>query len=94
MMLKEQFEKFLDVLTKFYFNLLFIDAIMRISSYARLLKDMILKKRKLLDFEEVVLRKESSVRLQNKLPRELKVPRSFNLPISLGKEFFLVFYMI
>lgn len=55
--------------------------------YAKFLKDMISKKIKLTDKEEVALTEESSVRLQNKLPPKLKDPRNFILHILLGKRF-------
>ncbi|XP_022883619.1 uncharacterized protein LOC111400432 [Olea europaea var. sylvestris] len=57
----------------------------KIPSYAKILRDMISKKRKLPKFETVALTGESSVRLQKKLPPKLKDPGSLTLPISIGE---------
>jgi hypothetical protein len=81
----QQFEKFLDMLRKLHINIPFVDAIRQIPSYAKFLKDMISKKKKLLEYETVALTEESSARLQKKLPPKLKDPGSFTLPISIGE---------
>ncbi|XP_022858826.1 uncharacterized protein LOC111379639 [Olea europaea var. sylvestris] len=57
------YEKFLDVLKKLQINVLFIDAILQIPSYAKFLKEMLTKKRKLPKFETVALTEESSARV-------------------------------
>lgn len=77
-----KFGKFMDLLKKLYINMLFINGTRQISSYARLLKDMISKKIKLSKFV-VILIEERSVRMQKKLPPRLKAPRSFIMPIHL-----------
>ncbi|XP_022846190.1 uncharacterized protein LOC111368915 [Olea europaea var. sylvestris] len=45
---------------------------------------MLIKKRKLLEFETVALTKESNTRVQSKLPPKLKDIGIFTLPISIG----------
>ncbi|XP_022897530.1 uncharacterized protein LOC111411209 [Olea europaea var. sylvestris] len=47
---------------------------------------MLTNKRKLPEFEIVVLTEESSVRVQSKLPPKLKDPGGFTLPISIGNS--------
>ncbi|XP_021648954.2 uncharacterized protein LOC110641518 [Hevea brasiliensis] len=49
-------------------------------SYAKFLKDILSKKRRLEDYEIVTLTEECSVILQNKLPPKLKDPGSFSIP--------------
>ncbi len=49
-------------------------------SYTKFLKDILSKKRKLEDYETVVLTEECSAILQNKLQPKLKDPRSFYIP--------------
>ncbi|XP_022849833.1 uncharacterized protein LOC111371913 [Olea europaea var. sylvestris] len=70
---------------KLHINIPFIDAIRQIPSYAKFLKDMISRKRKLLEFETVALIEESGATLQKKLPPKLKDPGRFTLPISIGE---------
>ncbi|XP_073031172.1 uncharacterized protein [Primulina eburnea] len=57
-------------------------------SYAKFLKDILTKKRKLVDFETVKLSEECSAILQNKLPPKLKDPGSFSIPCSIGNSNF------
>ncbi|XP_022851183.1 uncharacterized protein LOC111372972 [Olea europaea var. sylvestris] len=78
------YEKFLDVLKKLQINVLFIDTILQIPSYAKFLKEMLTKKMKRPEFETVALTEESSARVQSKLPPKLKDPESFTLTISTG----------
>ncbi|XP_075473881.1 uncharacterized protein LOC142504928 [Primulina tabacum] len=49
-------------------------ALAQMTSYAKILKDILTKKRKLVDFETVTLSEECSAILQNKLPPKLKDP--------------------
>ncbi|XP_022866107.1 uncharacterized protein LOC111385919 [Olea europaea var. sylvestris] len=57
------------------------------SGYAKFLKEMLTKKRKLTEFETVALNEESSARVQSNLPHKLKDSRSFTLPISIGNSY-------
>ncbi|KAJ9187471.1 hypothetical protein P3X46_002926 [Hevea brasiliensis] len=53
-------------------------------SYAKFLKDILSKKRKLEDHETVMLTEECSAIIQNKLPSKLKDPKSFIIPCNIG----------
>ncbi|KAL2513313.1 Aspartic peptidase domain containing protein [Abeliophyllum distichum] len=57
-------------------------------SYAKFIKDILSNKRKLEEHEIVMLTKECSAILQNKLPPRLKDPGSFNIPCTIGSLFF------
>ncbi|XP_022894126.1 uncharacterized protein LOC111408619 [Olea europaea var. sylvestris] len=70
---------------KLHINVSLIDAIRKIPNYAKFLKDVITKKKKLSKFETVALTEESSARLLKKLPPKLKDRGSFTLPISIGE---------
>ncbi|KAJ9178593.1 hypothetical protein P3X46_010467 [Hevea brasiliensis] len=59
---------------KLYINIPFTEALSQMPSYAKFLKEILLKKRKPEDYETVALTKECSVILQNKLPPKLKDP--------------------
>ncbi|XP_071909835.1 uncharacterized protein [Coffea arabica] len=56
----------------------------KIPSYAKFLKDIMTKKRKLVDNETITLTEECSVIIQNKLPPKLKDPGSFTVPCTIG----------
>ncbi|XP_057996489.1 uncharacterized protein LOC110663532 [Hevea brasiliensis] len=82
--LDKQFEKFLEVLQKLYINIPFTEALSQMPSYAKFLKDILSKKRRLEDYETVALTEECSAILQNKLPPKLKDPGSFSIPCFIG----------
>ncbi|XP_073119798.1 uncharacterized protein [Henckelia pumila] len=52
--------------------------------YAKLMKDVMARKRKLEEFETVKLTEECSAILQKKLPQKLKDPGSFTIPCIIG----------
>ncbi|KAJ8620016.1 hypothetical protein MRB53_028545 [Persea americana] len=60
------------------------DALEQMPNYVEFLKDIISRKRKLVDFETVMLTKECTAILQNKLPQKLKDPGSFTIPCTIG----------
>ncbi|KAJ9189389.1 hypothetical protein P3X46_000692 [Hevea brasiliensis] len=55
-------------------------------SYAKFLKEILSKKRKLEDYGTVALIEECSAILQNKLPPKLKDPGSFSIPCLIGDK--------
>ncbi|KAJ9145691.1 hypothetical protein P3X46_028044 [Hevea brasiliensis] len=55
-------------------------------SYAKFLKEILSKKRKLEDYGIVALTEECSAILQNKLPPKLKDLRSFSIPCLIGNK--------
>ena len=57
-------------------------------SYVKFMKDILSKKRKLLDFETVNLTKECSAILKRKLPQKLKDQGSFTIPFTTGNSIF------
>ncbi|XP_017973225.1 PREDICTED: uncharacterized protein LOC108661383 [Theobroma cacao] len=52
--------------------------------YVKFFKDILLKRRKLGEFETIALTKECSAIIQNKLPPKLKDPGSFTIPRTIG----------
>ena len=62
--LDKQFTKFLDVFKKRHINILFADALEKMPSYVKFMKEILSKKRRLSDFETVNLTEECSVILQ------------------------------
>ncbi|XP_071905746.1 uncharacterized protein [Coffea arabica] len=55
-----------------------------IPSYAKFLKEIMTRKRKLEDCETIALTGECSAIIQNKLPPKLKDPGSFSIPCTIG----------
>lgn len=70
---------------KLHVNIPFVDALMKIPSYAKFLKEIMSKKRKLEDYETIALSEECSAVIQQKLPPKLKDPGSFSIPCTIGE---------
>ena len=83
--LDKQFKKFLEVFKKLHINIPFADALAQMPSYAKFMKEILSKKRKLEEFETVALTEECSAILQKKLPPKLKDPGSFCIPCTIGQ---------
>ncbi|GAV83548.1 LOW QUALITY PROTEIN: hypothetical protein CFOL_v3_26994 [Cephalotus follicularis] len=80
--------KNLDVFKKLHINIPFTDAVAQMPNYARFLKDILSKKRKLEEYETVKLAEECSATLQKKLPPKIKDPGSFTTPCTIGNLYF------
>ncbi|XP_075473967.1 uncharacterized protein LOC142505026 [Primulina tabacum] len=72
-----QFDKFLEVFKKLHINIPFTDALMKMSSHAKFLKDILANKRKLEDHMTINLTENYSALVQNKIPPKLKDPGNF-----------------
>ncbi|XP_024961928.1 uncharacterized protein LOC112502288 [Cynara cardunculus var. scolymus] len=79
-----QFKKFIDVFKQLHINIPLVEAIEQMPSYAKFLKDILSKKKKLNEFETVALTEGCSALLSNKIPPKLKDPGSFTIPCSIG----------
>jgi hypothetical protein len=86
--LDKQFSKFIEVFKKLHINIPFADALAQMPSYAKFMKEVLTNKRKLEDYETVMLTEECSALLQNKLPPKLKDPGSFTIPCTIGDKYF------
>ncbi|XP_075521398.1 uncharacterized protein LOC142554621 [Primulina tabacum] len=82
--LDDQFAKFLEILKKIHINIPFAGALEQMPNYAKFIKDVMSKKRKLQEFETVKLTEECSAIIQRKLPQKLKDPWSFTIPCVIG----------
>ena len=82
--LDKQFTKFLEVFEKLHINIPFAEALEKMPSYLKFMKENLSKKRKLGDYETVALTEECSAVLQKKLPPKLKDPGSFTIPCNVG----------
>ena len=78
----------MEVFKKLHINIPFTDALEQMPSYVKFMKDILSKKRRLLDFKTMNLTKECSAILQRKLPQKLKDPGSFTIPCTIGNSIF------
>ncbi|XP_070029818.1 uncharacterized protein [Nicotiana sylvestris] len=81
--LDKQFERFLDMLRQVNVNLPFTEVLSQMPAYAKFLKDILTKKRKIEETMVVKLTEHCSAILQNKLPQKCGDPGRFTIPCSL-----------
>ena len=82
---KEQFSKFLEIFKKIEINIPFVEAINQMSNYAKFLKEILSKKKKIAEEGIVNLSATCSAIIQRSLPTKMKDPGSFTIPCSIGK---------
>ena len=82
---EEQFSKFLDIFKKIEINIPFAEVISQMPLYAKFLKELLSKKRKIAEEGIVNLTATCSAIIQQKLPANMKDPGSFTIPCSIGK---------
>ena len=82
---EEQFSKFLDIFKKIEINIPFAEAINQIPNYAKFLKEILSKNRKIAEEGIVNLTATCSAVILQKLPEKMKDPGSFTIPYSIGK---------
>jgi hypothetical protein len=78
--------KFMEIFKKLQVNIPFSDMIEQVPRYARYLKDILAKKRKLPHGEQVAMTEQCSAVLTRKLPKKEKDPGNFSLKCEIGKE--------
>ncbi|XP_061363441.1 uncharacterized protein LOC133307041 [Gastrolobium bilobum] len=81
---KQQYSKFLDIFKKLQINISFTEALENMPNYAKFMKDLLSRKRKLQECETVTLTEECSAIIQKKLPPKLKDPGRFSIPCNIG----------
>ncbi|XP_026451465.1 uncharacterized protein LOC113351744 [Papaver somniferum] len=84
----EQDKEVLDVLKKIHINIPLINAIRQVPKYARVLKDLCTKKKRLTGNEVMSVGENVSAILQKKLPPKCKDPGSFDIPVMIGNKRF------
>ena len=78
----------MEIFKKLHINIPFVEALEQMPGYVKFMKDILPKKRKVGNYETVVLSEEFSATLQNKLPPKLKDPSSFTIPCAIGDVVF------
>ena len=82
---EEQFSKFLEICKKIEINIPFADAITQILNYAKFLKDILSKKKKIAEEGAVSLTATCSAVIQKSLPAKMKNPSNFTIPCTIRK---------
>ena len=78
----------MEVFKKLHINIPFVDALEQMPSYVKFMKDILSRKRRLLEFVIVNLTEECSAILKRKLPQKLKDPGIFTIPCKIGNSIF------
>ncbi|XP_061359172.1 uncharacterized protein LOC133303300 [Gastrolobium bilobum] len=81
---KKNFSKFLEIFKKLHINIPFAEALEQMPSYAKFLKEILTKKRKLTVEGSTILTEECGAITQKNLPPKLKDPGSFSIPCTIG----------
>ena len=82
---EEQFSKFLEIFKKIEINFPFVDVITQMPNCGKFLKDILSKKKKIVDEGVVSLTATCSAVIQKSLPAKMKDPGSFTIPCTIGK---------
>ena len=82
---EEQFSRFLDIFKKIEINIPFAEVINQMPTYAKILKEILSKKRKIAEEGIVNLTATCSAVIQQKLPAKMKDLGSFTIPCSIGE---------
>ncbi|GJT76073.1 reverse transcriptase domain-containing protein [Tanacetum coccineum] len=75
-----QITKFLEIFKKLHFNINLVDALAQMSKYAKMLKDLLTNKEKLIELANTPLNENCSAVVLNKLLEKLRDPRKFLIP--------------
>ncbi|XP_019264568.1 PREDICTED: uncharacterized protein LOC109242174 [Nicotiana attenuata] len=86
--LDKYFGKFLEMMKQLYVNISFTEVLTQMPAYAKFLKEILSRKRKLEEMKVVKLNAHCHAILQNKIPKKCGDPGSFTISCSLGSENF------
>ena len=82
---EEFFSKFLEIFKKIEINIPFTEVITQMTNYAKFLKDILSKKKKIAEEGIVNLTASCSIVIQKNLPGKMKDLDNFAIPCSIGK---------
>ena len=82
---EEKFSKFLELFKKIEINIPFVEALTQMPNYAKFLKDILNRKKKIVEEGIANLIATSSAVIQRSLPAKIKDPGGFIIPCSRGK---------
>ena len=81
--LEKQFSKFVDMFRKLHVELPFSEVLEKMPQYAKFMKEILSKKRRLSEVDEIVaMTEEASAIIQKRAPLKVKDPGKFMLPVE------------
>ena len=84
--LEEKFSKFLNMFKKIEINIPFLEALTQMPHYAKFMKYILSKKRKIVEEGVVSLTTTYSAVIQKTLPEKMQDPSSFTIPYTIGNS--------
>ncbi|KAL4272518.1 hypothetical protein GQ457_13G017520 [Hibiscus cannabinus] len=82
-----QFKKFLDILKQVHINLTLVEALQQMPNYAKFLKDMVTRKKRIEEFETAAATETCLALMHNKVPAKKTDPDSFTIESFIGHNY-------
>ncbi|KAL4323535.1 hypothetical protein GQ457_11G021670 [Hibiscus cannabinus] len=82
-----QFKKFLDILKQVHINLPLVEALQQMPNYAKFLKDMVTRKKRIEEFETAAATETCLALMHNKVPAKKTDPDSFTIECFIGHNY-------
>ncbi|KAK8680804.1 hypothetical protein V6N13_109742 [Hibiscus sabdariffa] len=82
-----QFKKFFDILKQVHINLPLVEALQQMPNYAKFLKDMVTRKKRIEEFETAAGTETCLALMHNKLPAKKTDPGSFTIECFIGHNY-------
>ncbi|KAK8563469.1 hypothetical protein V6N12_035615 [Hibiscus sabdariffa] len=82
-----QFKKFFDILKQVHINLPLVEALQQMPNYAKFLKDMVSRKKRIEEFETAAATETCLALMHNKVPVKKLDPRSFIIECFIGHNY-------
>ncbi|KAK8572803.1 hypothetical protein V6N13_048370 [Hibiscus sabdariffa] len=82
-----QFKKFFDILKQVHINLPLVEALQQMPNYAKFLKDMVSRKKRIEEFETAAATETCLDLMHNKIPAKKTDPGSFTIECSIGHNY-------
>ncbi|KAL4272605.1 hypothetical protein GQ457_13G015840 [Hibiscus cannabinus] len=82
-----QFKKFLDILKQVHINMPLVEALQQMPNYAKFLKDMVTRKKRIEEFETAAATETCLALMHNKVPAKKTEPGSFTIECFIGHNY-------
>ncbi|KAK8676019.1 hypothetical protein V6N13_034074 [Hibiscus sabdariffa] len=82
-----QFKKFLDILKQVHINLPLVEALQQMPNYAKFLKHMVTRKKRIEEFETAAATETCLALMHNKVPAKKTNPDSFTIECLIGHNY-------
>ncbi|KAK8698106.1 hypothetical protein V6N13_114237 [Hibiscus sabdariffa] len=82
-----QFKKFLDILKQVHINLPLVEALQQMPNYAKFLKDMVTRKKRIEEFENAAATETCLALMHNKVPAKKTDPGSLTIECLIGHNY-------